>query len=79
MTTEALLREKEIDYDLKNLKQIRQTLNSPYKNCRLKCIGYGGKTEMANHTLAVDDELKGIIENYLSQKINALEKEFGEL
>ena len=77
MTTETLLKAKEIDSELKNLRRIRKALHSPYQN-KIICIDYDGDKEISE-TIVVDYELEGIIDNYLLQKINALEKEFGEL
>lgn len=77
MTTETLLKAKEIDSELKHLRRVKKALNSPYEN-RFKCVDYDGHRE-TSESLVVDDELKEIIEKYLSQKIDELEKEFGEL
>lgn len=74
MTTETLLKAKEIDVELKHLRRIKRALNSQYES-RVKCVDYDGDKD-TSETLVVDERLKGIIDNYLSQEIAALEKEF---
>lgn len=77
MTTEKLSKAKEIDSEIKSLVKIKNALNSPYVN-QIKCINFSGDKENTE-TFTVDNELKEIIDAYLSQKIDALEKEFEEL
>ena len=46
MTAETLLKAKEIDSELKNLRRIRKALHSPYQN-KIICIDYDGDKEIS--------------------------------
>lgn len=77
MTKETLLKAKEIDSEIKSLTKIKNALDSPYVN-QIRCINYSGNQEVSA-TVIVDDALKQIIENYILQKIDNLEKELEDL
>lgn len=77
MTIDTLSKAKDLDNQIKSLVKAKKTLHSPYINV-FRFIDFRGDKE-TTETLTVDDELKNIVDNYLSEKIDRLQKEFEKL